>query len=100
MSKMTFFYINQVYLSYKDNKKIYYCDVFILGQVTSMLNLSEDLKNYVPKENEAKIVRPKYDVVSGQFLGLVEMLVYLTVQCNEHECFFVYGYSKDNSKVL
>ena len=43
-------------------KKIYYCDVFIIGQVTPMLNPPEDLKNYKPKENAAKIVRPKYDV--------------------------------------
>ena len=31
MTEMTAFYINQAYLSYKDNKKIYYYDVFILG---------------------------------------------------------------------
>ena len=100
MPEMTIFYFNQVYLSYKDNKKIYYCDVFILGQVTPMLNPSKDLKNYVPKENEAKIVRPKYDVVSGQFLGLAETLRYLTVRGDERECFFDYGYSKENTKVL
>ena len=99
MPEMTAFYINQAYLSYKDNKKIYYCDVFILGQVTPMLNPPEDLKN-VPKENEAKIVRPEYDVVSGQFMGLVETLGYLTVRGDERECFFDYGYSKGNSKVL
>ena len=45
-----------------------------------MLNPPEDLKDYVPKDNEAKIVRPKYDVVSGQFLELVETLGYLTVR--------------------
>ena len=67
MSEMTAFYVNQAYLSYKDNKKINYCDVFIIGQVTPMLNPPEDLKNYIPKENEAKIVRPKYNVVSGVF---------------------------------
>ena len=33
----------------------------------------------------AKIVRPKYDFVSGQFLGLVEETQgYLTVCCDEH----------------
>ena len=79
MPKMTAFYINQAYLSYKDNKEIYYCGVFILSQVRPMLKPPEDLKNYVPKENKAKIVRPKYDVVSGQFLGLVETVGYLTV---------------------
>ena len=97
---MTIFYVNQAYLSDKDNKKIYYCDVFILGQVTPMPNPPEDLKNYLPKENEAKIVRRKCSIVSVQFLGLVETLGYLTVRGDERECFFDYGYKKDNSKVL
>ena len=100
MPEMRAFYVNQAYLSYKDNKKIYYCDVFIIGQVTPMLNPPEDLKNYIPKENEAKIVRPKYDVASGQFLGLVETLGYLTVRGDERECFFDYGFSKENRKIL
>ena len=65
-----------------------------------MLNPPEDLKNYIPKENEAKIVRPKYGVTSGQFLGLVETLCYLTVLGDERECFFDYGFSKENSKIL
>ena len=45
-------------------------------------------------------MRPKYDVASGQFLGLVETLGYLTVRGDKHECFFDYSYSKENSKVL
>ena len=47
MSETTVFYMNQSYLSYKDNKKIHYCDVFILGQVTPMEIPPEDLKNYI-----------------------------------------------------
>ena len=46
MTEMTIFYVNQAYQSYKDNKKVYYCDFFILGQVTPCLNPPEDLKNY------------------------------------------------------
>ena len=87
-SEMTALFVNQDYLSYKDKKIMYYCDVFIIGQVTPMLNPPEDLKNYIPKENEAKIVRPKYDVASGQFLGLVETLGYLTVRGYKREFFF------------
>ena len=34
----TIFYINQGYLSYKDNKKVYYNDVFITGQITPLQN--------------------------------------------------------------
>ena len=40
---------------------------------------------------------PKYNVISGQFLGLVETLGYFTVRGDEHECFFNYGYIKKNS---
>ena len=70
--EMTAFYIKWAYLNYNDNKKIYYCDVFVVGQVTPMLILPEDIRNYVPLANEAKIVRHKYDVVSREFLDQVE----------------------------
>ena len=100
MPKMTVFYINQASLNYKDNKKIYYYDVHIVGQVIPMLNASEDIKNFVPLANEAKIVRLKYDVVTGEFLGLVETLGYLIVCGGERECFFDYGYNKQNINIL
>ena len=43
---------------------------------------------------------PKYDTVYRTFLGLVETLGYLTIRGERMECFFDYGYSKENSKVL
>ena len=36
LPEMTIFYINQAYLSYNDNKKIYYTDVYIIGQVVAL----------------------------------------------------------------
>lgn len=63
---MTIFYVNKAYLSYKDNKKIYYGDTYILGQVVPLLNAPEDLKNYELKSNEVRIIKPKYDPVSGE----------------------------------
>ena len=51
----------------------------MIGQVTPMLNLPENLEKYVPDNDEVKILRPKYDFVSGQVLGLVETLAYLSV---------------------
>lgn len=39
--EMTILYLNQVYLSYKDKRKIYYCDFFIIGQVIPALNSPE-----------------------------------------------------------
>ena len=45
-------------------------------------------------------MRPEYDVLSGQFLGLVETLAYLTVRGDKRVCFFGQGYDMDNSKIL
>ena len=92
------FYVNQAYLSYKDNKKIYYCDTYIIGQVVPLLNHPGDLKNYNLLSNEARIIKLKYDHVSGEFLGLVEGISYLTVRDDKH--FLDYGCNKENSKIL
>ena len=100
LSENTIIYIDQAYQSYKDNKKVYYVDYYFLGQVNQCLNPPEDLQNYECQPNEAKFYRSKYDTVTGEFLGLYETLVYLTDRGDNQECFFDYGYSKDNSKVL
>ena len=97
---MTTFYINQGYLSYKDNKKIYYCDTYIIRQVVPLLNPPENLESYVLHSDEAKIITPNDDHVSGEFLGLIKSLGYLTVPRDDHEHFFDYGYNKENSKAL
>ena len=52
-----------------------------------MPNPPEDLENYIPEDDEVKILRPKYDILSGQCLGLVETLAYVTVQGNK--CVFL-----------
>ena len=66
----------------------------IVGQVIPVLN------NFEVESNEAKIIRPRYDVALGQFLGLVETRGYLTVCGDESERFLDFGYLKDNSKIL
>ena len=48
LPEMTIFYVNQGYLSYKDNKNIYYVDSFILDQVTSLLKQPDNLDEYKP----------------------------------------------------
>ena len=78
--EMEIIYVNLAYFSNKYGKKKY-SNLLVISQVTPMPN-PEDLENYVPEEDEVKILRPKHDVVSGQFLELVEILVYLTVQGN------------------
>ena len=71
-----------------------------MGQINQCLNPSEDLKNYECQPNEAKFYRPKYDTVTGEFLGLYDTLGNLIVCSDNQECFFDCGYSKDNNQVL
>ena len=80
MPEMTIFYVNQAYQTYKCNKKVYYCDFYISGQITPCLNTPEDQKSYEFKPNEGKIFTPEYDTVFHEFLGLVETLGYLTIR--------------------
>ena len=99
LPEMTIFYVNQVYLTYKDNKKIYYSDVYITGQVVPLLNPPDDLKSYQLKSDEVKLIKSKYDPVSGQLLGLIESLGYLTARGDEQEHLFDDGYNKGINKI-
>ena len=76
------------YLSYKGNNKIYYEDIFIVGQIVPLLKRPEKLDEYYPKENEVKIICAIYDTVSGPFLGLENCLGYLTVRGDGQENYF------------
>ena len=89
MPEMTIFYLNQASQSYKNDKKICYCDYYIIGQVIPALNAPADLTDYEVKPDEAKIVRPKYDVDSGKFLGFDETLGYFVVRGDKDECFLM-----------
>ena len=100
MPEDTIFYVNQGYFSYKVNKKIYYNNVFITGQITPLLNQPENIDEYSPKKDEAKILRPKHKSTMGAFLGLEYCVAYLTVRNDPQEQSFDYGYSKDNNKIL
>ena len=84
----TVFYVNQAYQSYKDNKKVYYADFFIIRQIKYCLNPLENIESYDFKEREAKRYRPRYATVTGQLLGLYETLGYLTMRGDADECFF------------
>ena len=97
---MTIFYVNQASQSYKNDKKIYYCNYYIIGQVIPALNSPVDLTDDEVKPDEAKIIRPKYDLDSGKFLGLDETLGYFVVRGDKDEYFLDYSYSKENSNVL
>ena len=65
------FYLNQGYQSVKENKKSYYADHFLIGQVNKCLNLPEALKNYKCENSEVKMYRSRYDSAAGTFQGLL-----------------------------
>lgn len=48
-------YVNQGYLTIKDNKRLLYADYFLLGQVIEAINPPEAIRNYVCKEHEVKL---------------------------------------------
>lgn len=92
------FYINQGYESFKDNKKVFYANYYMISQINQCLNQPENLSSYEFKKNEGKISRPRYDTAPGQSLGLDETLGDLMVTGDSDGCFFYYGFSKENSK--
>ena len=100
MPENTLFYENQGYQSYKDNKKVYYNDVFIIAQIMPLAHQPKDIESYELKNDEVKMLRPKYDPTNGEFLGIKYCVALITVKNDLDEQFFDYGYNKENSKLL
>ena len=98
--RILFFYINQGYQSFKDNKKVYYNDVYVIAQIMPLSLQPKNIENYELKEDEVKIVQPRYDPVSGELLGIEYCVALVTVRDDPEEQFFDYSYNKDNTKVL
>ena len=51
----TIYYLNQSYLTVKKNKKIYYGNFYILGQIIEVSNPTENIDTYVCKDREVNI---------------------------------------------
>ena len=67
MPENSIIYLNHGYQSSKDNKKVYYADYFLVGQVNECLNPPENLETYEFKDREVKMFCPRYDNVTGHF---------------------------------
>ena len=50
MPNIAFFYLNWGYLSYKDNRKIYYGNYYILSQIVECANPPDTITKYVFKD--------------------------------------------------
>ena len=83
----TLFYLNQAYLTVK--KKKIYCDFFILGQIVESSNPPQNVSSYTLKENEVKMVRPRYHPKSLEFKGLYGTIGYLVVRGSPEEVFLI-----------
>ena len=79
---------------------MYYVDYFLIGQIIEASIPPENIDTYVCKEREVKLVRPKYDVSSGEFLGLHETVGFTVVRGDDDELFLNYGFNKEKLKVL
>lgn len=60
----------------------------------------KDIENYVPRENEVNILRPRYDIITDEFLGIEYCIGLITVRNDVDEEFFDYSYNIDNSKLM
>ena len=92
----TLFYINQSYLTVKNNKNIFYCNYFILDQIFESSNRPENTL----RENKVRMTRPKYNTSTGEFKGLHKTIGFLVVRGAPDEIFFNYSYDQNKSKVL
>ena len=59
MPESTVYYVNQGHQSYKDSKKVYYNDVFIIAQIMPLSMQPKDIESYQLKDDEVKILRPQ-----------------------------------------
>ena len=60
----------------------------------------ENINAYICKDREAELGRQKYDISTGEFLGLYETVEFVIVREDSDELFFNYWYNKEKSKVL
>ena len=100
MSGNTLLYVNQGYQSYKDDKIVYYNDLYIIAQILPLSIQPKDIESYELKDYEVKILRTRYDPIGGEFLGIEYCVALDTVKNDPEEQFLDYGYNKDNSELL
>ena len=64
------------------------------GKVIPLAELPADLSSFKLKSNEVKLLRPKYNVSDGKFLGLIETIGYITVRGDPGETFSTLGMTR------
>ena len=100
MLENTLFYVNQGYQPYKDDRKLYHNDLYIIAQIIPLSIQPKNIESYEFKDDEVKILRIRYDPISSKFLGIEYCVGLITVKNDPEEHFFNYGCNKYNSKML
>ena len=72
MPENSLFYLSQGRLSYKGSNNIFYCDFFILSQILEWANPPSNINNHAFNEYELMLYRPKYDVITGNFMAFIK----------------------------
>ena len=87
-------------VSNRDQKNTFHFSYFILRQIVKTSNPPQDVASYTLKENDLKIVRPKYNTNTGEFLDNCETIGFMAVRGSPEEVFFNYWFDQEKSKVL
>ena len=85
LSENSVFYINEAYQSFKDGKEVYYTDVFIIAPIMPLAQQRRDIESYELKDDEVKILRPRYDPITGECLGIEYCVALITVRNDPQE---------------
>ena len=99
----TFCYVNQGSVSLvKGGEKALYLDFVVLDQLMPAANVNPeiDLDSYVLKENEVIMYCPVYNKSTGMYGGLTRKLGYITLQGDDRERFYSYGFNKEKSSLF
>ena len=100
MPENALFYVNQGYQFYKDGKKCYYNDIYIVVQIMPSAHQPKDIESCDYKDDEVKILRARYNPANAKFLGIENCVALITAKNDPEEQFFDYGYVKANSKMV
>ena len=99
----TLCYVNQGSVSLvKGGGQAIYLEFVVCGQLMPVANPDPtiNLETHVFRENEALLYVPVYNKARGLYGGLKKMLAHITLQGDECERFYSYGYSKEKSTLL
>ena len=96
----TLFYVNKPRLIVQERENILYADYFLVGQEIAAPNTPADVDTYVFPADEVKVIRPLYDVETGDYKGLKNTVGLICIRGDQDEVLFNYGFDEKKSKVL